>query len=59
MGILQEWYDFKNAAEEAMAEKWLEHHDLEIIDGKIVRRKSAIVLNPKYESLFDEKYHAD
>lgn len=37
MGLLQEWYDFKNAAEEAMAEKWLEEHELEIKDGKIVR----------------------
>lgn len=37
MGILQEWYDFKNAAEETMAEEWLEEHELEIIDGKIVR----------------------
>lgn len=39
MGILQEWYDFKNAAEEAMAEEWLKDHDLEIIDGKIVRKR--------------------
>ncbi len=56
MGILQEWYDFKNAAEETMAEEWLENHDLEIIDGKIARIKMAITLNPEYEPLFDRKY---
>lgn len=37
-GILQEWYDFKQASDTDMAEKWLEDHDLEIIDGKIVKR---------------------
>lgn len=37
MGILHEWYDFKNAAEQAMAEEWLEEHELEIKDGKIVK----------------------
>lgn len=36
---LQEWYDLKNAVEEAMAEEWLEEHDLEIKEGKIVRSK--------------------
>lgn len=56
MGILQEWYDFKNAAEETMAEEWLEEHELEIIDGKIVRIKTAIIPNPEFEPLFDRKY---
>lgn len=37
VGILQEWYDYKDAAEEAMAEEWLEEHELEIKDGKIVK----------------------
>lgn len=37
MGILQEWYDYKDAAEQAMAEEWLEEHELEIKDGKIVK----------------------
>lgn len=56
MGILQEWYDFKNAAEETMAEEWLEEHELEIIDGKITRIKTAIIQNPEFEPLFDRKY---
>lgn len=43
MDILQEWYDFKNAAEEAIALQWLGEHDLEIIDGKIVRSKTSSV----------------
>lgn len=42
MGILQDWYDFKNAAEETMAQKWLEEHNLNIIDGKIVRTKQKV-----------------
>lgn len=56
MGLLQEWYDFKNAAEEAMAQEWLEEHDLEIIGGKIVRRKTVIIPNPEFDHLFDSKY---
>lgn len=56
MGILQEWYDYKNAAEQAMAEEWLEEHELEIKDGKIVRKKMAISLNPEFEPLFDERH---
>lgn len=56
MGLLQEWYDFKNAAEETMALEWLEEHDLEIIDGKVVRRKTAIIPNPEFDPLFDSKY---
>lgn len=56
MGILQEWYDFKNAAEETMAEEWLEEHELEIIAGKIVRNNTAIIPNPEFEPLFDRKY---
>ena len=56
MGLLQEWYDFKNSAEETMAQEWLEEHDLEIIDGKIVRCKSAIIPNPEFEHLFDSRY---
>lgn len=56
MGLLQEWYDFKSAAEETMALEWLEEHDLEIIDAKIVRCKTAIILNPEFEPLFDSKY---
>ena len=55
MGILQEWYDYKNAAEKTMAEEWLEEHDLEIKDGKIVRKKMVIIPNPEFEHLFDEK----
>lgn len=56
MGLLQEWYDFKSAAEETMALEWLEEHDLEIIDAKIVRRKTAIIPTPEFEPLFDSKY---
>ena len=56
MGILQEWYDFKNASEQTMAEEWLEEHELEIIDGKISRIKPAIIPNPEFEHLFDRKY---
>lgn len=56
MGLLQEWYDFKNAAEEAIAEKWLEEHELEITDGKIARIKAVITPNPEFEPLFDRKY---
>lgn len=48
MGILQEWYDFKNAAEEAMAEEWLDDYSLEITGRKIVRKKSFITLNPEF-----------
>lgn len=56
MGILQEWYDFKNAEEETMAEEWLEEHELEIIAGKIMRNNTAIIQNPEFEPLFDRKY---
>ena len=28
MGILQEWYDYKDAAEAAMAEEWLKENEL-------------------------------
>ena len=38
LGILQEWYDFKNEAEVCMAEKWLKVEGLTITEGKIVRR---------------------
>lgn len=38
LGILQEWYEFKNEAEICMAEKWLKVEGLTIIEGKIVRR---------------------
>ena len=41
MGILQEWYDYKNAAEETMAEEWLNEQELEIKDGKIVRKETG------------------
>lgn len=41
MGILQEWYDFKNVAEHAMAEEWLNEQELEIKDGKIVRKETG------------------
>ena len=56
MGILQEWYDFKNAAEQSMAEEWLEEHELEKKDGKIVKKKTAIISNPEFDALFACKY---
>lgn len=56
MGILQEWYDFKNAVEQAMAEEWLEENELEIKDGKIVKKKTAIIPNPEFDALFACKY---
>ena len=39
LGILQEWYEFKDEAQNCMAEKWLHDEGLAIIEGKIVRRK--------------------
>lgn len=37
LGILQDWYDFKNEAEARQAQEWLKENDLEIRDGKIHR----------------------
>lgn len=37
LGILQQWYDFKNEAERRKAQEWLTENDLAIKDGKIVR----------------------
>lgn len=37
LGILQNWYDFKNDAEHRIAEKWLYMEDLAIQDGRIVK----------------------
>lgn len=37
LGILQQWYDFQNDAENRLAQDWLKDNDLEIKDGKIVR----------------------
>jgi len=39
MGLLQDWYNFKNEAECNFAQKWLEEHDLKIQEDKIVRIK--------------------
>lgn len=39
MGLLQDWYNFKNEAERNLAQKWLEEHDLAIREDKIVRIK--------------------
>lgn len=36
LGLLQRWYDFKQKAEDCMAERWLHYSDLTIEDGKIV-----------------------
>ena len=36
LGILQEWYDFKNKALEELAEERLRDYDIEFRDGKIV-----------------------
>jgi len=38
LGILQQWYDFKNEAEARQAQQWLKDNDLEIRDGKIQRK---------------------
>ena len=40
LGILQEWYDFKNKALEELAEERLRDHGIEFKDGKIVCTKS-------------------
>lgn len=37
LGILQQWYDFKNEAEIRQAQEWLTDNGLAIKDGKIVR----------------------
>lgn len=37
-GLLQQWYDFKNAAESDLAKEWLIEHNLQIQNGKIVRK---------------------
>lgn len=37
LGILQQWYDFKNEAESRQAQEWLSENAFEIRDGKIVR----------------------
>ena len=37
IGILQEWYDFKNKEELYFAKKWLKVENLAIQDGKIIR----------------------
>lgn len=56
MGLLQDWYDFKYATEMTMAQEWLNDHDLEITDNKIVRAKNSIIPNPAYDPLFDDEY---
>ena len=38
LGVLQEWYDFKNNAEREIAVQWLKDNDLEFVEGKV--RKS-------------------
>jgi len=37
LGIIQDWYAFKDEAELKQAQEWLEENDLEIRDGKIQR----------------------
>lgn len=37
MGVLQNWYDFKNKEELHFAEKWLKVENLFVQDGKIVK----------------------
>lgn len=37
LGILQQWYDFKNEAEARQAQEWLAENHLVIKDGKITR----------------------
>ena len=39
LGILQEWYDFKNKALEELAEERLRDYGIEFKDGKIVCTK--------------------
>jgi hypothetical protein len=36
LGILQEWYDFKNKAYEEFAEERLNDADVDFVDGRIV-----------------------
>ena len=38
MGIIREWYDFKDQADARMAEEWLNENGLEIKDGKIMKK---------------------
>ena len=47
LGILQEWYDFKNKALEELAEERLRDYDIEFKDGKIV------CTNPKNVTVFE------
>ena len=41
LGIIQQWYDFKDQAEAQMAEDWLNESGLEIKDGKIILRNTT------------------
>lgn len=47
LGILQEWYDFKNKALEELAEERLRDSDIEFKDGKI------ICTNPRKITVFE------
>lgn len=38
MGIIRQWYDFKDQADARIAEEWLNENGLEIKDGKIMKK---------------------
>ena len=54
LGILQEWYDFKNKALEGLAEERLRDHGIEFRDGKIICTKPELVSVFKCETEDDE-----
>lgn len=51
LGILQEWYDFKNKALEELAEERLRDHGIEFKDGKIVCTKPENITVFKCETV--------
>ena len=55
LGILQEWYDFKNKALEELAEERLCDYDIKFKDGKIVCTKPENVTVFKCEAFDDEE----
>ena len=55
LGILQEWYDFKDKALEELAEERLRDYDIEFRDGKIVCTNPKNITVFKCETFDDEE----
>ena len=55
LGILQEWYDFKNKALDELAEERLRDYDIEFRDGKIACTNPKNITVFKCETFDDEE----